>query len=98
MIGASISADGSTVAWMGTNISKQARTFTGETAAKNAEPLWRRIADGLTPTRRVTGGSEPENPLCLASGETKLPTPATAGPCQGPFATEPDFGVWSGEV
>jgi hypothetical protein len=98
MIGASISANGTTVAWMGTNISKQARTFTGETEAKYAEPLWRRIADGPTPTRRVTGGSEPENPLCVASGETKLSTPAIAGPCQGPFATEPDFGVWSGEV
>jgi WD40-like Beta Propeller Repeat len=97
-VGASISADGTTVAWMGTNVSKQARTFTGEAEAKYAEPLWRRIADGPTPTRRVTGGSEPENPLCLASGETELPYPTAPGPCQGPFATEPSVGVWSGEV
>jgi hypothetical protein len=98
MIGASISGDGTTVAWMGTNVSKQARMFSGEADPKYAEPLWRRIAGGPTPTRRVTGGSEPENPLCVASGETRLPSPTTPGPCQGPFATEPDNGVWSGEV
>jgi hypothetical protein len=98
MIGASINAGGTTVAWMGTNVSKQAKMFPGEAEAKYAEPLWRRIADGPTPTRRVTGGSEPESPLCVASGETKLPSPTAPGPCQGPFATEPAFGVWSGEV
>jgi hypothetical protein len=98
MIGASISADGTTVAWMGTNVSKQAKMFSNEDEAKYAEPLWRRIAGGPTPTRRVTGGSEPENPLCVASGETELPLPATPGPCQGPFATEPSVGVWSGDV
>jgi hypothetical protein len=98
MIGASISADGTTVAWMGTNVSKQAKMFSDEDQAKYAEPLWRRIADGPTPTRRVTGGSEPETPLCVASGETELPLPTAPGPCQGPFATEPSFGVWSGDV
>jgi hypothetical protein len=87
-IGASISGDGSTVAWMGVNIAKQARVLPGETLNPNyAEPLWRRIGDGPSaPTRRITGGSDPTNPACVASGETALPEqPSAADPCQGPF-------------
>jgi hypothetical protein len=100
-IGASISADGSTVAWMGQDISEQAPTLPGESLdAKYAEPLWRRIADGpVESTRRVSGGSDPTNPACVASGETVLLVKASSSdPCQGPFATEQEFGVWSGEV
>jgi hypothetical protein len=52
---AAISADGSTVAWMGIDSSEQAP------AGGGAEPLWRRIADGPdVPTRRVTGGYDPQ--------------------------------------
>ena len=77
--GASISADGSTVAWMGQEIGKQAPTLgEGDLAAElpnYAEPLWRRIAGGPgEPIRRVTGGSDPTSPACAASGD-----------CQGPF-------------
>jgi hypothetical protein len=98
-VGASISADGTTVAWMGTVVFRQARMLSGETTAKYAEPLWRRIADGPTaPTRRVTGGSEPETPACIESGLTRLPFGSQTGPCQGPFAVEPGFGVWAGTV
>jgi hypothetical protein len=42
----------------------------------------------------VTGGSEPENPLCVASGETQLSlTSSLLDPCQGPFAVQglPEF-------
>ncbi len=72
--GASISADGSTVAWMGEEIAQQAATLPGETLEPNyTEPLWRRIAPGSeTPTERVTGGSDPGNPACAASGESAL--------------------------
>ncbi len=87
-IGASISGDGSTVAWMGVNIAKQAKLLPGETLNPNyAEPLWRRIGDGPSaPIRRITGGSDPANPACAASGETVLPEqPSAANPCQGPF-------------
>ncbi|HEY2537783.1 MAG TPA: hypothetical protein VGI24_12485 [Solirubrobacteraceae bacterium] len=97
-IGASISADGSTVAWMGQNVSEQARTLSAELLpARYSEPLWRRIADGPeAPTRRITGGSDPANPACAANGETVLPPLASASdPCQGPFAIEA-YGVWSG--
>jgi hypothetical protein len=99
-LGASISADGSTVAWMGRDVGAQARTLPGEhLPGSYAEPLWRRIADGPTaPTRRVTGGSQPEDAACQASGEQILPgltQQSLADPCQGPFATESQ-GVWSG--
>ncbi len=88
--GASISADGSTVAWMGEDIGEQAPLLSGEARSPAyTEPLWRRIEPGSeTPTERVTGGSDPQNPACVASGETSLPaTPSPSDPCQGPFAT-----------
>ncbi|HYM56018.1 MAG TPA: hypothetical protein VES97_11685, partial [Solirubrobacteraceae bacterium] len=45
-IGASISADGSTVAWMGQDIGEQAQLLPDESLPPGyAEPLWRRIAD-----------------------------------------------------
>ncbi|MFI4990022.1 MAG: hypothetical protein ACHQHO_03795 [Solirubrobacterales bacterium] len=89
--GASISADGSTVAWLGQQIGRQAAVLPGDEAnvASYTEPLWRRIGEGQgAPTRRVTGGSDPLNPACSASGEARLFSPATlSDPCQGPFDT-----------
>jgi len=98
-VGASISADGSTVAWMGRAVGRQTQMLPGEHVSPDyAEPLWRRIADGpLTPTRRVTGGSQPEAPGCASSGERALPLEAQqslADPCQGPFGVE-SKGVWA---
>ena len=99
--GASISADGSTVAWMGEDVGEQGPTLSAETLAPlYTEPLWRRIAPGSeTHTERVTGGSDPENPACVASGETTLPSiPSLSDPCQGPFArgegAGPVTGIW----
>jgi hypothetical protein len=96
-LGASISADGTTVAWMGRAVYKQARMLPGEQVASYIEPLWRRIADGpQAPTRRVTGGSEPESAVCTASGESKLPAGVPeqqADPCHGPFAPPPESGA-----
>jgi hypothetical protein len=86
--GASLSADGSTVAWMGEDVGEQVPTLPGEEPKPlYTEPLWRRIEPGAeTPTERVTGGPEPQNPLCVAGGETLLPeTPSLSDPCQGPF-------------
>jgi hypothetical protein len=96
-VGASISADGSTVAWLGQRIESQAPMLSGEVErrADHAEPLWRRWREGAgfnphAPTRRVTGGSDPVSPSCEAAqgaGETALQEPPTlADPCQGPFA------------
>ncbi len=102
--GASISGDGSTVAWLGVNVGEQAPALSGEVLPVTyAEPLWRRIADGAAATtQRVSGGSDPLNPLCVASGESTLPlTPSLSDPCQGPFDAEPESGVsgtWKGGV
>jgi hypothetical protein len=100
LAGASISADGSSVAWLGQQISEQARTLSEETLQGTyAEPLWRRIGAGpLEPTQRVTGGADPENPQCLADPESRLPSsPSAADPCQGPFATQDtgNLGTWN---
>jgi Tol biopolymer transport system component len=101
MVGASISADGSTVAWMGQDVAAQASTFSDEASPSYTEPLWRRIAP-MEPTRRVTGGSDPTNPACAASGETALPTEGSASdPCQGPsltLANSEAKGIWKGRV
>ncbi len=95
--GASISADGSTVAWMGENIGKQARMLPGQSPSPlYTEPLWRRIAPGShTPTERVTGGSDPGNPACVASGGSG---PACEGPFKvilNPFEAGKTAGIWS---
>jgi WD40-like Beta Propeller Repeat len=87
--GASISADGSTVAWLGADVGEQAPLLPAESRAPYyTEPLLRRIAPGSeTPTERVTGGSDPQAPGCAASGEAALPVvPSQSDPCQGPFA------------
>jgi hypothetical protein len=100
-LGASISADGSTVAWMGVDVGQQVRMLAGEAPRDSyTEPLWRRIADGPgAPIRRITGGSDPQNPACIVSGEASLPATASlADPCQGPFAAtqEGGQGIWRG--
>jgi hypothetical protein len=89
--GASISADGSTVAWIGEDVGQQAPLLAEEIRAPNyTEPLWRRIQPGSeTATERVTGGSDPGNPACAASGERALPASASpTDPCQGPFVVQ----------
>jgi WD40 repeat protein len=101
--GASISADGTTVAWMGEDVGRQVRMLAGEAPGPlYTEPLWRRIAPGAqTATMRVTGGSDPGDPACAASGETAVSasTPP-ADPCLGPFVVNPESagaqstGIW----
>ena len=100
-VGASLSADGSTVAWMGQNIVQQAKVLSGErnlNRPEYAEPLWRRIADGASsPTLRVTGGSDASAPACIASGEQLVGNesdPSAADPCAGPFGVNVQFGLW----
>jgi hypothetical protein len=76
---------------MGQSLGKQVLGLPDEELpAKYAEPLWRRIGEGeQAPTRRITGGSDPSNPLCAAHPENVLPvSPSLSDPCQGPFALE----------
>jgi Tol biopolymer transport system component len=88
--GASLSADGSTVAWLGANIPAQVPTLAEERAViedkdgtqadRYDEPLWRRIEVGTDqPTRRILGGGDPLAPGCPADGTLSLPA------CRGPF-------------
>jgi WD40-like Beta Propeller Repeat len=94
LAGASISADGSAVAWLGQQIAEQVRTLGGEDGEAlglaYSEPLWKRISEGpLAPTVRVTGGAEAESPACREQPEPTLPPhPSPQDPCQGPFATQ----------
>jgi hypothetical protein len=96
---ASISANGSTVAWLAHDVGEQAQALAAESLKPEySEPLWRRIEDGEeAPTRRVTGGSDPADTTCVASGESVLPLePSLSDPCQGPFRTTENFGTWDG--
>jgi Tol biopolymer transport system component len=64
--GAALSADGTTVAWLGAHLREQVPLSAEEEASIAGvessghvydEPLWRRVADGpLAPTRRIVGG------------------------------------------
>jgi WD40-like Beta Propeller Repeat len=77
---AALSADGSTVAWMGVNIPEQApvgpagpgvKEQYGYVEAHNldryAEPLWRRIADGPSArTQRVLAEDDPSSPAGIS--------------------------------
>lgn len=71
--GAALSADGSTVAWLGANLQSQVPLLDGEKAAISGEngasespydePLCRRVADGPgAPTRRIVAG-DPSAPF-----------------------------------
>jgi WD40-like Beta Propeller Repeat len=88
-VGAALSADGSTVAWTGSNAPAQTRFLEGE----NTDPtilyyLWRRVADGpAAQTRRITGLSDPDDPAC-GPGFNNFSQTAT-GPCFG-FLTDPE--------
>jgi WD40 repeat protein len=104
--GASISADGNAVTWMGQELERQTRLLPGEQSVQEpsaAEPLWRDIGEGpAAPIRRVTGGSDPTNPLCVASGEQRLQGRLSpSDPCAGPFEhylDEPGVGLWGVKV
>ncbi len=77
-----LSADGSSVAWSGVNISLQAPTVVGDPAAGSGygEPLWRRIGDGASaPTRRIVGAGDSEAPGCPPGGTIEEDA------CQGPY-------------
>jgi Tol biopolymer transport system component len=90
--GAALSADGTTVAWLGAHIAEQAPTLSDERAQIEAddkpggtlesydEPLWRRIAGGpAAPIRRMVGGGDPLAPGCPPGGTLAIAA------CRGPY-------------
>jgi Tol biopolymer transport system component len=101
--GASISADGSTVAWMGQSLERQTQLLPAEQSRAQpelAEPLWRRISEGPSaPIRRVSGGSDPLAPACATSGELESAA-SLLDPCAGPFEhyRELNQGLWGEKV
>jgi hypothetical protein len=102
-LGASISANGEVVSWMGQELGRQTRLLANEQSdqePQTAEPLWRQIGEGPgAPIRRVTGGSDPTNPACEASGEKEVPEkfPSPLDPCAGPlerYREQGKEGLW----
>jgi hypothetical protein len=104
---AAISADGSTVAWMGIDVQEQTALDTppptpskGGYADEYAEPLWRQIAAGSrAPTRSVLAGgnaSAPECPPTCTGGLNLLwnqgeETSLALGPVLGSFLSAQGF-------
>jgi Tol biopolymer transport system component len=81
---ATLSADGSTVAWVGDNAPSQTVFLPGESLDESAQYyLWRRWQESAAPTRRVTGIADPEDPECEGGAITGDPT--ATGPCYGPL-------------
>ncbi|HEX6688576.1 MAG TPA: hypothetical protein VF085_07925 [Solirubrobacterales bacterium] len=104
--GAALSADGTTVAWLGAHLPVQVplladeATTIGKLDATGSqpydEPLWRRVADGPeAPTRRIVGGGDPLAPGCPGTSGT-LAEPACRGPFPDIAAKNPDLNSASG--
>ena len=106
-VGAAISADGSTVAWMGQQLGEQVPSMPANRRSTTGPS---RCGDGsrtasLRPRAKSRVASDPESPACQASGEQRLPDdPIPGDPCQGPFETrltdtiDPgEAGVWTGD-
>jgi Tol biopolymer transport system component len=82
---ATISADGTTVAWVSTNAGPQTRFLTGEAPVSGVPYyLWRRWQEPKALTRRPTGWTDPDDPAC-PQGEAAIPSETETGPCYGPL-------------
>jgi Tol biopolymer transport system component len=82
---ASLSADGSTVAWVGRDAPEQTTFLAGEDLDETLPYyLWRRWQEPGASTRRVTGVADPEDPGCPPGSSIKNEATAT-GPCYGPL-------------
>jgi Tol biopolymer transport system component len=85
---ATISADGSTVAWVSTNAEAQTRFLPGESpVSEQPYYLWRRWQEPGAVTRRVTGIADPEDPEC-PGGEAITLSQTAEGPCYGPLSEQ----------
>lgn len=81
---ATLSADGSTVAWVGRNAPEQTLFLPGESLnGSTSYYLWRRWQEPGGTTRRVTGIADPEDSECHSGTITGDPT--ATGPCYGPL-------------
>lgn len=88
-VGAGISADGGTVAWTGANAAAQTRFLGGENDDSSfLYYLWRRVPGNpaSTPTRRITGLADPDDPGCVSPPSFFDRT--STGPCYGPLTDQ----------
>jgi len=77
-----LSADGSTVAWVGSEAPVQTRFLPGEQLDSTTNfYLYRRIDTGTPITRRITGVADPDDPACDLTPISSNPT--ATGPCYG---------------
>lgn len=80
-----ISADGTTVAWVSTNAGAQTRFLLGESPVSTVPYyLWRRWQEPNPVTRRPTGWTDPDDPAC-PEGEPVVASETATGPCYGPL-------------
>ncbi len=88
---ASISGDGSTVAWVSMDAPQQTRFIAGERAtAEEPYYLWRRWQEADAGTRRITGIADLDDPECTTERQAEYVLSETAtGPCYGPL-TQPE--------
>ncbi len=85
---ATISADGTTIAWVSTNAEAQTRFLPGESpVSEQPYYLWRRWQEPGVVTRRITGIADPEDPQC-AEGEGVTLSQTAEGPCYGPLSEQ----------
>jgi Tol biopolymer transport system component len=81
---ATLSADGSTVAWVGSHAESQTVFLPGESRnASTSYYLWQRWQESEAVTRRITGVADPEDPECHGGSVSGDPT--ASGPCYGPL-------------
>lgn len=87
----SLSADGTAVAWTGTNATEQTPFLAGETP-NDSEPyyLWRQLSGPLTSagTRRVTGIADLDDPGCDHATAFVSTDETATGPCYGPLTLQ----------
>jgi hypothetical protein len=94
---ATISADGSTVSWVGSHAPEQTVFLPGEEYELHEDPtpyyLWRRWSEPNAATRRITGIADPEDPECPPGGSVNSGDPTATGPCYGPLSSPESSGA-----
>jgi Tol biopolymer transport system component len=87
---ASLSADGSTVTWLGEQAPSQTVFLRGEEPHEGTPYyLWRRWQEAGAVTRRITGIADPEDSECGLDESIEL-NPVLTGPCYGPLTYQED--------
>lgn len=88
-----LSADGTSIVWIGGNARAQTAFLTGEPYADIDQfYLWQRLVDPAAPTRRITGMVDLDDPACPTQAPI-VNDPGATGPCYGPLTTTDSAGA-----